>query len=247
MCHEKVAYLGGVTVRLIPAILSFLIALQAATNVSDTSMRLRPELSATEVMKHVVDTYQSLSTYSDRGTSITKLSPDGPVYTVKFETLFKRQNKLRFAWTLEYSGIPAYKRSNVIWSDGESVWASYSSRGGKPERKISLEVAVAGAIGASWAAAHRITSLLSEEVGGVRLDQLQGLMIVGNDTVDGVRCTVVSGYLKSGTERKLWIDSKDYLIRRIAERSDSTTVEQLHTQILVNQDIANSRFSEQGR
>lgn len=72
-------------------------------------------------------------------------------------------------------------------------------------------------------------------------------MIVGNDTVDGVRCAVVRGYLESGAERKLWIDSKDYLIRRIAERSDSMTVEELHTQILVNQDIADSRFSEQGR
>lgn len=233
--------------RLIPAILSFLIALQAATNVSDTSTRLRTELSAAEVMKRVVDTYRSLSTYSDQGTSITKLDPDGPVYTVKFETLFKRQNKLRFAWTLEYSRIPAYKRNNVIWSDGESVWASYSSRGGKPERKIDLGAAIAGAMGTSWAASYRITSLLSEEVGGVPLDQLQGLMIVGNDTVDGVRCTVVRGYVKSGTERKLWIDSKDYLIRRIAERSDDTTVEELHTQILVNQEIANARFSEQGR
>lgn len=206
------------------------------------------DADASEVMKQVVAAYHSLSSYADRGTSIVHLAGSDATYRIDFETLFKRPNELRFAWTLEYSNAPGKQHKSVIWCDGVTAWSSYSFHSNKPERKENLELAVAGAIGASWTTGHTIPRLLSDEVGGIRLDeQLRSFKITGNDTSDGVSCVVIIGAFASGGECKIWVGLKDHLIRRIEERSKNGTREEVRTQIVANQDIPDSRFTEQGR
>jgi outer membrane lipoprotein-sorting protein len=196
------------------------------------------------VMRQVVETYHSLSTYADRGESIVRLTSVN--YMVEFETLFKRPARLRFEWTNERSKPRGLKQHGLIWSDGTNAWASYSFRGNKLEQKKDLDLAVAGATGASADTAHTIPRLLTDDVGGVRLDEIQNLKILGNDTADGVECVVLVGHYRNVPERKIWVGRTDHLIRRIEDRSQGMMREEVRTQIVVNEEIPDSRFSERG-
>jgi outer membrane lipoprotein-sorting protein len=202
------------------------------------------ESDAAYVMRQVVETYHSLSTYADVGTSIVRLA--SVKYTVEFKTLFKRPARLRFAWTQEYSELPAHKQNGVIWSDGTNAWVSYSFHGNKLEPKKDLNLAVASATGVSFGTAHEIPRLLTDDVSGFRLDEIQDLKIVENDTAEGVECVVLGGHYASVKECKIWVGRTDHLIRRIEERSGGMIREEVRTQIVVNQEIPDSRFSERG-
>jgi outer membrane lipoprotein-sorting protein len=236
-----------VIVRFIGATIAILSALNVPTYYIDSPARYSSELNATQIMKQVVETYHSLSTYSDKGVSIDNVTGTNGAYEIRvdFETLFKRPRKLRFAWTLQYSYAPG-KRQNVIWSDGETVWSSYFFRRNEPSRAENLGSAVAGAIAVSQTTAHTITRLLSDEIPGIRLDELADLKVLGDDTADGVECFVLVGSYSSG-ESRVWVGRQDHLIRRIEDRSKFGTRKEVRTQISVNQDIADSRFSEQLR
>lgn len=231
--------------KLIAVVVTILIAPLISTNSVDAGRSVLDKQDADELLRRVVAAYHSFSTYSDRGNKIVHLRSSD--YKIEFETLFKRPGKLRFAWTLEYSHTPGYRQKNVIWSDGTTAWASYSFHGSKPEQKGSLELAVASATGASWATAYTIPRLLSDEVTGLRLDELQSLKVIGKGTADGVDSVVVAGDVGSGEERKVWIGRKDYLVRRIEERSKDSTYQEVRKHILVDREIADSRFSESGR
>lgn len=202
------------------------------------------ESDAAQVMRQVVETYHSFSTYADKGTAIVHLT--SLKYTVEFKTLFKRPARLRFEWTVERTEPPGLKQHGLIWSDGTNAWASYSFRGNKLEQKKDLDLAVAGATGASCDTAHTIPRLLADDVGGVRLDEIQDLKILGNDTADGVECVVLVGHYRNVPERKIWVGRTDHLIRRIEDRSQVMTREEVRTQIVVNQEIPDSRFSKRG-
>jgi len=149
--------------KLIGFAIAILIAL-IPPHSTDPQGRESSEVEAREVLRQVVAAYYSLSTYSDRGTGVDHMAGSDTVYTVKFETLFKKPNRVRFAWTSEYSYTPGHKQTGVIWCDGESAWASWSVHGNKPERKENLEVAVAGATAASLGTASTILGLLVDQV-----------------------------------------------------------------------------------
>jgi outer membrane lipoprotein-sorting protein len=204
---------------------------------------------AAQIVAKIVTVYHSMSSYRDTGTVVDYLRSQqrpGLEVTVRFETLFKRPNKLRFNWTVESSRIPGYEQRAMIWSDGTNTWTSYSFRGYKRERKATLDLAVAGATGASLGAAHRIPRLLTDQITGFRLDELGDLRIRGYEPTDGIECVVLVGF-RADTELTVWVGRQDHLIRRIKERwKDGTRVETRRS-ILVNQDIPDSKFSEQGR
>ena len=136
--------------KIIGSPIAILITLLIPFHATDAQRRESNAVEPTEVMRQVVAAYHSFLTYIDRGTAIVRPAGSDEVYKVEFETLFKRPNKLRFAWTTESSSTPGYKQTGVVWCDGVAVWASYSVHGSKPEQKKSLEAAVASATGASW-------------------------------------------------------------------------------------------------
>jgi len=205
------------------------------------------------IMRQIVDTYRSLLTYADKGRSIVRLSSVN--YTVEFETVFKRPARLRFNWTVQSSAIPAHKQHALIWSDGTKAWALYSFRGNKLEQKDDLGLAVAGATGASWRTAHDIPRLLTDDIRGFRLDEMRDLKMVGNHTIDNVDCVVLAGGYGYQSERaghyainecKIWVGREDHLIRRIERRSEKSVQEEIRTQIVINKDIPDSKFTERG-
>ncbi len=244
--------------KIIGSAIAILITLLIPAHATDAQRRESNAVEPPEVMRQVVAGYHSFSTYSDRGTGIVRSAGSDAVDKVEFETLFKRPNKVRFAWTTEYSRTPGYKQTGVVWCDGVAVWASYSFHGNKPEQKTSLEAAVASATGASCGTAPTILRLLSDEFHEIiRLDERQGFKITGNDVANGVECLILAGNDADGDERIVWIGREDHLIRRIEDRWKGWTRkewqwkggtrEEVRTQIVVNQDIADSRFSKEGR
>ena len=64
--------------------------------------------------------------------------------------------------------------------------------------------------------------------------------------MDGVECFVLIGYFAYGEERKVWVGRSDYLIRRIEDRSETLKREEVRTNIVINQELADSRFTERG-
>jgi len=168
---------------------------------------------------------------------------------VEFKTLFKRPGRLRFEWTVQRTEPPGLNQRGLIWSDGTNAWASYSFHGNKLEPKKDLDLAVAGATGASWGTAATIPRLLTDDIRGSKLDKLQDLKISGNDTADGVECVVLVGnnYASVRTECKIWIGRTDHLIRRIEERSEGMRREEVRNQIVINEEIPDSRFSQRGK
>ena len=217
------------------------------SNLTDAQRRGLSDADANEAMRQVVATYGSFATYSDKGTCVYHPAGGDRVYTVRFETLFKRPGRLRFAWTQEVDSLPGYQQKGVIWCDGTTAWLLWSVHGNRLEQKKDLELAVSGAVGASWGAAGTIAKLLCDDLGEIRrLDELEGLRIDGNATEDGVECVVLAGHLDSGTKERIWISREDHLVRRIEERSKYGTHVEVRTQIVIDQEIADSRFSEQG-
>jgi hypothetical protein len=91
----------------------------------------------------------------------------------------------------------------------------------------------------------------------IRLDERQGFKIAGSGTASGVESSILTAVDKDGTERKVWIGREDHLIGRIEERSKGwtrkgwqwkgQTREEVRTQIVVNRDLEDSRFSKEGR
>jgi hypothetical protein len=227
----------------IGSVIAVLLTLFIRCEIRNAPKVVSGESDPAQVMRQVVETYHSLSTYADRGTSIVRLTSVN--YTVEFKTLFKRPARLRFEWTVERTES-ALKQHGLIWSDGTNAWASYSFHGNKLEPKKDLDLAVAGATGASCDTAHTIPRLLTDDVGGFRLDEIQELKILGNDTADGVECVVLVGRYRNVPERKIWVGRTDHLIRRIEERSEGMMREEVRTQIVVNQETPDSRFSERG-
>lgn len=224
---------------------------------STDAQRRESDVAAAEVLKQVIATYHSFSTYRDRGTTVVHMRGSDVVYKVEFETLYKRPNKVRFAWTMEYNRLPGHKQNGVIWSDGETTWALYSFHGNQPEQKQSLEAAVAGATGASWGAAPTILGLLVDRFHEtIRLDERQNFKIKDKDIENGVERLVLVGEDAEGDIFKVWIGSKDHLVRRIEERWKGKKHngwdwkggwrEEVRTEIVVNQDLADSRFSKEG-
>jgi outer membrane lipoprotein-sorting protein len=216
------------------------------------------DVEAAGLLKQVIATYHSLSTYSDRGTAIVHMTSSDSVYKIEFETLFKRPNKVRFAWTLEFNHTPGHKQTGVIWCDGETAWTWYSFRDNNLERKANLEAAMASATGASWGTAPNILELLVDRFQEmIRLDERAAFKIAGKDLANGVECMKLVGTETDGDELKVWIGREDHLIRRVQEKMKGwsgyewkwkgATHEEMHTDIVVNQEIADSRFSKEGR
>ena len=225
--------------------LSVVVTLLALSTLCLAAERSDPTPSAAEVLRNVVATYQSLTSYRDQGVSITRRAGEtgDAERRLEFETLFTRPGKLRFAWDEETRYRPG-KTHSVIWSDGTSAWSSFAHTGNTPEREKSLALAVCGATGLSVGAAHVIPRLLTTEINGVRIDDLEDYSVAGEESIDGVECVRLTAYYRSGTRSTVWVGRDDNLIRRIVTDHGGTEQVETRTGIVVNGDIDDSAFKE---
>jgi hypothetical protein len=132
----------------------------------------------------------------------------------------------------------------VIWSDGTSAWSSFATTGNKSESEKSLALAVAAATGLSVCAAHAIPRLLTSEVHGLRIDDLDDYSVTGEESIDEVRCVQLTAYYRSGAKSTVWVGRDDNLIRKIVTDYPGAEQVETHTGIVVNREISDSDFKE---
>lgn len=230
-------------------ILSLLILSVAFCSEAIGKEKITSSPEAIALMKQMVAAYQSLSSYRDRGRTVQTLksSPsDQAMLEIEFTTVFERPSKFRFSWTrTENFGDGPNISKAAIWSDGIRVWSSSDEKNIEVAEE-SFSMAVAGADGVTRGAAREIFRLLSDKVSGFRFDQLQGLKIVGSETVSGVDCYVVHGIQYDVDNYELWIGKQDHLIRKgVDAQLDGNTVTFERMDIIVNQSIPDSEFTLQ--
>lgn len=168
-----------------------------------------------EILAQVGRTYAELNSYSDRGYVLSRKHPEEPFEKDKtFTTFFKKPNHFRFEWfecgqhakLKGKDGIP-----NIVWCDGKNSYCKYTFQN-SVERIKSLSSAIAGATGISGGTAHRIPSLLIDEMCGKKITDCQSLVLIAEDVTSDGKCYV----LRLDKEGELYyIGKTDKIIQKI--------------------------------
>lgn len=175
--------------------------------------------SARDCLSSVAARYRSLRSYSDAGV----VRPVGafPPFSCWFETQFARPQQFRFQFIRPhpYRRLRHVLTKYIAGSDGSVAYFYTEQRGSKPitESEESLEMAVASATGISQGAAHTVSELLLECVGGFPLIALDRLRFCRTRSFDGVPCYRISGRHPRGGRVVIWVGIPDLLIRKVVK------------------------------
>lgn len=189
--------------------------------------------------------YSRLVSYQDDGVVITTYDKEtgGRIDKLPFKTSFKRANLFRFEWTDYFFSKLGKKR--VVWSNGQDAFSYWEPD--RYEKKEYLGLAIAGATGVSRGSSHTVSRLLlTDEVSGFRVTDLEDTSLLGEEIFEGVLCYHIKGTHPHGGFYELWIGKSDRLLRKVRQEtrdSDKTTTqEEIRRNIHVNQPIANAVF-----
>ncbi|MCC6678312.1 MAG: hypothetical protein IT436_14330 [Phycisphaerales bacterium] len=177
-----------------------------------------PPASAAEVLKKCEARYAEAKTYEDSGEVTTEFTAAGrPVKDMKsFSTAFERGG--RFLWQFRHSVQPGGKQDHrfVVWSaDQKSFKSSWTLHNDLPKETDSIGSALAAPTGISGGATMAVMPLLLPDIGwGGRPSSLKGIAEQSPETIDGVRCSVITGQNAVGGAVTLWLDAS-LAIRRI--------------------------------
>jgi hypothetical protein len=107
--------------------------------------------------------------------------------TIHFCTHFRRPSLFRFEWTHAFRDRYGRDRTTheLVMCDGKQVYTR--DHNGTAEKQSSLSLAIAGATGISFGAAHTVPVMLIEEVGGFLLEELEELT-VSERPFEGIHC-----------------------------------------------------------
>jgi outer membrane lipoprotein-sorting protein len=176
-------------------------------------------MDAQTILKKTKMTYAKCTTYSDTGlVSTTFLEPESSRVSDKpFSTAFVREGGFRFEYSGKHPFPLAQANRYIIWTDGTTVRTWWDIRPGI-EDKESLAMALAGATGVSGGSANTVPSLLMPaHASGALITDLMKPRLLESDTQEGSDCFRIEGEQPFGDNDTivLWIDQKNYLIRRI--------------------------------
>ncbi|WP_099259993.1 hypothetical protein [Rhodopirellula bahusiensis] len=200
----------------------------------DTGDRLP---TASQILDRMATTYSECQTYTDSGTlTTTYLSDEGETREVKpFATAMIRPHQFRFEFSVEGDSQSRY----IVWRDQGQV-RTWWDVGRQSKQPGSLGLGLAGATGVSGGSAHTIPALLMpREVGGRALTDVTKAKR-GDDQQHGDHACFTIEALFSGDPITIWIDQKNYLVRRIDSRSefeDFTTQDSTTYDPVINETI----------
>lgn len=193
----------------------------------------------------MTERYTSMQSYQDCGAVrvYSRLLP--LTIDLTFQTYFVRPDLFRFEWhsqsrLLRWSD--GFRHYAAIWSNGDSVYTYWNTRGLREER--SLKSAVAGATGISHGSAHTVYRLLNNKVGGFTFTELQQLSKLHGQKFEGTPCHTIRGRHPRGGTYKLWIGKEDLLIRKVRSTSGIFIQEETRQEIRVNSLIPGTTFYE---
>lgn len=173
-------------------------------------------LSAQDLLSRMADAYAHCSTYADTGVArIEFIHADRRRVDEKpFKTAFVRPNAFRFEF--EDSERPS---RYIVARDGEELREWWSLRPDDPPMP-SLDRALGRAIGVSGSSSAAVPTLLMPELVGMRrLSQITRAKRLEDAPCGSGMCARVHGFM-GDDERILWIDTRDFLIRRVDTAKD---------------------------
>jgi len=215
------------------------------------------DLSPQEIRKKAQDTYDSLTSYSDKGKyiSIDKGIIDSDIVTIiTFTTKLARPNLYRIEW--EMTGKVA-KQKITVWSAGEGDFSNIiggpqKQAGRGPQKQASLVWALGnsggystGTIPGAFFKIHMLNLLDLFEDSGLNEKR------EGDDKVDDMDCYVFSKEL-SNHKITLWIGKRDFLIHQSRKESINQAKNpepvniistETHSDIVVNQNYLPTDFA----
>jgi len=194
--------------------------------------------------------YAECKTYSDAGVACTDNAP--AVRDIRFKTAFERDDRFRFEFRQYHAhlGKSGPDHISVVWSNGTRHTLASAGIGQKDYG--SLTGPVSGATGISAASVIHIPSLLMPDLFAIRPTwlELEGARIVREEVLGDSKCLVLTGFRRI-TEYSVWVDSKEFCIRKIVStmRTTASANEEMkrelvttynYSQIIFDQTIAQS-------
>lgn len=167
-----------------------------------------------EILEGLGHTYASMSVYSDRGTVTTTYPGETrrePTQT--FTTQFERSK--RFTWT---SDLGRHGEYGVV-VDGTRVAHIWNRQ---RETMNSVDDAVSRSAGVSQLSSVWVPALLMPDAipdSGLRgrFSRATSASRLPDETLNGRQCFVIASSL-DGSDVRVWISKRDFLIRRIEQR-----------------------------
>ncbi|HST22978.1 MAG TPA: DUF2092 domain-containing protein [Blastocatellia bacterium] len=223
-----------------------LVALISVAYLSGLGFGQQRKITSQTIMNRMAQRYANCSSYQDVGVVETTHNEanSARIERMPFKTYFVRPQFFRFEW-IDYfpwkDGL-----TNIVWCNGKDSFTYLEPD--TYEKEEYLGRGIAGATGISRGSAHTISRLLmAEEMSGFALTELTSLALVGEDQVEGELCYRVNGIHPFGDIYELWISKKDYLLRKLREKTTdkdyTTTKEVTYRNIKLNEIIAKDVFN----
>lgn len=187
--------------------------------------------------------YAECKSYSDMGVACTDNAP--AVRDIRFKTAFERDGRFRFEFRQYHPhlGKSGPDHISVVWSNGTRHTLAGAPVGQKDYGNLSGPVS--GATGISAASVIHIPSLLMPELFAIRPTwiELEGARILREEMLGETKCLVLNGFRRI-TEYSVWIDSKEFCIRKIASKMRNTASGNEETRQDINDIVTTYNYSQ---
>ncbi|NOY42390.1 MAG: DUF2092 domain-containing protein [Planctomycetes bacterium] len=182
-------------------------------SIAPDTIKTSPE----EILKKVVDTYETLETYKSEGTIISDIDTGGTKVKTEteFSILLKKPNLYLISWTQKNMPMPGMAQSGTVWSDGTQPYL-YTGILNTYSKVTNDEMALASATGISGGAAFTIPTLFLSvfKEQPAPLSRLKNLKVEKTEVIEGEDCYVLTGSSEISAKETLWISKTSYLIRK---------------------------------
>ena len=196
------------------------------------------DISATDLIKKVVNAYKSAKTYKSEGTVTTKIDSKGMKMETKteFSILMKKPNMYLISWQQGNKLMPALQ-TGAVWNDGTAPYL-YMGIMHAYSKMNSDMIAISTATGISSGAAFTIPSLFLTAFKGTPtpFSRLVDPKIIKSEKMCDEDCFVLTSSSTISKEETFWISKKTYFIRRY-RRSLETSENNTKTPEITDEEI----------
>jgi len=190
-----------------------------------------------DIIQKMYNASSNVTSYSDSGTVRTLVTVGGQsrVQMTWFSIAFKKPGFLRIDWTAPANGR---KDTYVLWREKKDTFL-YSERLKQYRKDPSLANTLNSLMVQSGGAVRHVPCMLMKIMNKQEFSDLSGLKFESTDRINDGDCYKVSGARKE-SRVTLWIDKKDYLLRKMETSSALGSVLEIHDNIKINGNIENN-------